>query len=115
MQRIQYGDLLDDDQQTAREHERMALDLSISMLEQADAIGVSSVQAFEAIAFTNKLWTTLIEDLADSGNGLPKELRAQLVSIGIWILRDLETSRTEPAKGFADVIAVSKAIRDGLT
>ena len=115
MQRIQYGDLLEDDQQVARERERMALDQSISMLEQADAIGGSSVHAAEAIAFTGKLWSTLIEDLADEGNGLPKPLRAQLVSIGIWILRDLEGARTDASKGFADVIAVSKAIRDGLT
>ncbi|MBN9267041.1 MAG: flagellar biosynthesis regulator FlhF, partial [Hyphomicrobium sp.] len=48
-------------------------------------------------------------------NGLPKALKAQLVSIGIWILRELESARTDDAKGFEDVIVVSKAIRDGLT
>ncbi len=115
MQRIQYGDLLEEDQQGARERERVALDQSISLLEQGEAAGVSSTQGAEAIAFTSKLWTVLIEDLADSGNGLPKELRAQLVSIGIWILRDLESARSDAAKSFADVIAVSKAIRDGLS
>ena len=106
---------VEDDQQLARERERAALDQSITMLEQGDAAGAGSVQGAEAIAFTTKLWTLLIEDLADAGNGLPKELRAQLVSIGIWILRDLESTRNDPSKGFADVIAVSKAIRDGLT
>jgi flagellar protein FlaF len=115
MQRIVYGELLEDDQQLARERERIALDQSISLLEQASADGASPVQAAEAIAFTGKLWTLLVEDLADPHNGLPKELRAQIVSIGIWILRELERARVEGLQDFADIVAVSKAIRDGLT
>ncbi len=115
MQRIQYGDLLEDDQQMARERERAALDQSILLLEQAATPGAPLASAAEAIAFTSKLWSLLIEDLASANNGLPKQLRAQLVSIGIWILRELEAARTDEAKGLSDVIVVSKAIRDGLT
>lgn len=115
MQRIQYGDLLEDDQQVARERERAALDQSILLLEQAATSGAPLASAAEAIAFTSKLWTVLIEDLASPDNGLPKGLKAQLVSIGIWILRELEAARTDASKGFSDVIVVSKAIRDGLT
>jgi flagellar protein FlaF len=115
MQRIQYGDLLENDQQEARERERVALDQSILLMEQAVAAGAPLVATAEAIAFTSKLWTLLVEDLASTDNGLPKELKAQLVSIGIWILRELEAARTDESKGFTDVIVVSKAIRDGLT
>lgn len=115
MQRINYGDLLEDDQQEARERERFALEQSISLLEQATAGNAPLSLAAEAIAFTGKLWTMLVEDLADPDNGLPKELRAQLVSIGIWILRELERARTDGLQDFSDIIAVSKAIRDGLT
>lgn len=115
MQRIQYGELLEDDGQLARERERMALDQSILLLEQAGAADAGAVQIAEAIAFTSKLWTVLVEDLANPDNGLPKPLKAQIVSIGIWILRDLEQARTDAAHDFSDVVAVSKAIRDGLT
>jgi len=115
MQRIQYGDLLEDDQQVARERERVALDQSILLLEQAAAPGAALAAAAEAIAFTGKLWTVLVEDLASPENSLPKQLKAQLVSIGIWILRELEAARTDGSKGLSDVIVVSKAIRDGLT
>jgi flagellar protein FlaF len=115
MQRIQYGDLLEDDQQSARESERMALDQSIQLLEQASRPGAAIAAAAEAIAFTSKLWSMLVEDLASAENGLPKTLRAQLVSIGIWILRELEAARTDEKKDFSDLIVVSKAIRDGLT
>ena len=115
MQRIQYGDLLENDQQEARARERVALDQSILLMEQAGATGAPLAATAEAIAFSSKLWTLLVEDLANTENALPKELKAQLVSIGIWILRELEAARTDESKGFADVIAVSKAIRDGLT
>ena len=115
MQRIQYGELLEDDRQLARERERMALDQSILLLEQAGAPGAGAVEIAEAIAFSSKLWTMLVEDLANPENGLPKPLRAQILSIGIWILRDLEQARTNAAHDFSDVVAVSKAIRDGLT
>jgi flagellar protein FlaF len=115
MQRIQYGELLEEDHQVTRERERAALDRSIVLLEQANAPDASSVKAAEAIAFTSKLWTVLVEDLANPDNGLPKQLRAQMVSIGIWILRDLESARAGANHDFSDVVAVSKAIRDGLT
>jgi len=114
MHRLQYADILEDDQKEARERERMALHRSIALMEQAEVEGASPLDATMAIAFASKLWTILIEDLAVPDNGLPKELRAQIVSIGIWILRELENIRSGRSKSFADVIAVSKAIRDGL-
>ena len=56
----------------------------------------------------------LIEDLAAPDNGLPRELRAQIVSIGIWILRELERIRGDDKANFGDLIEVSRAIRKGL-
>jgi flagellar protein FlaF len=114
MQNAQYAEALDDDQQGRRERERTALDQSIRLMELAAAEGASPVDVSAAIGFACKLWTLLIEDLAAPGNGLPKELKAQIVSIGIWILRELQSLRAEPGKSFDDAIAVSRAIRDGL-
>lgn len=114
MYRLQYAAILEDDQAAARERERTALSRSIVLMELADACGAKPVDAANAISFTNKLWTVLIEDLADTGNGLPKALRAQIISVGIWILRELEDIRNGKVTGFADVKAVSTSIRDGL-
>ena len=55
-----------------------------------------------------------VEDLADPGNMMPQALRAQIISIGIWILKELERVRAGEVGSFTDVIVVSKAIRDGL-
>ncbi len=114
MQNLQYAEMLEDDCIEARERERMAFDRSIRLLELAASPGASPTDVARAIAFTNKLWTVLIEDLASPSNGLPKELRAKIVSIGIWIVREIEKIRSSEQQSFTDVIQVSKAIRDGL-
>jgi flagellar protein FlaF len=107
--------MLQESSSEARERERVALDRSIAMMELAMTSEAMPADIAGAIVFTNKLWTVLIEDLAAPDNGLPRELRAQIVSIGIWILRELERIRSEDNKpSFGDLIEVSKAIRKGL-
>lgn len=114
MHRLQYAELLEDDQSETRERERLALDRSITLMERADACAGEPLARNSAIYFTGKLWTILVEDLANSDNGLPRELRAQIISIGIWVLRELESIRGDGTRGFKDVIDVSRAIRDGI-
>jgi flagellar protein FlaF len=114
MHKLQYTELLEDDAKDARERERLAIDRSIGLMEQAESSGAGSVDAAKAIVFTSKLWAVLIEDLAAPSNGLAKELRAQIVSIGIWILREIERIRSGEKTSFADLIQVSRAIREGL-
>jgi flagellar protein FlaF len=115
MHKTHYADMLEDGAAQARQRERMALDRSISLMQGAARADSGPADAAAAISFTARLWTVLIEDLAAPDNGLPKELRAQLVSIGIWILRELEAMRSGSQTSFAGLIEVSAAIRDGLT
>lgn len=110
----QYAELQQDDQTEAREHERLAIDHSIALMEQAEKKGQAPADVANAILFASRLWTVLIEDLASPSNGLPNEIRAQIISIGIWILREIEGIRSGEKQSFEDVILVSKAIREGL-
>lgn len=114
MYHASYAEALEDDQGEARGREREALERSIGLMEIASQPGATSADRAAAIVFTSKLWGVFLADLAAPGNGLPKPLRAQIISIGIWVMRELERIRDEPGNGFADVVAVSKAIRDGL-
>lgn len=41
----------------------------------------------KSLADNQKLWTLLRDDLAGSGNALPPQLRAQLLSIALWVER----------------------------
>ena len=45
---------------------------------------------------------------------LPQALRADLISIGLWIMREAEQIRLERSTNFRGIIEVSAAIRDGL-
>jgi len=110
----EYAELQQDDQTEAREHERLAIDHSIALMEKAEEKQNSPADVANAVLFTSRLWSVLIEDLASPSNGLPNEIRAQIISIGIWILREIEGIRSGEKRSFLDAVMVSKAIREGL-
>ncbi|TIV62781.1 MAG: flagellar biosynthesis regulator FlaF, partial [Mesorhizobium sp.] len=76
--------------------------------------GPESMEAVEALHFTSRIWTTFVEDLGSSDNALPKELRANLISIGLWLLRETEDIRQGRTNNFEGLIEVSQIIRDGI-
>jgi flagellar protein FlaF len=55
-----------------------------------------------------------MEDLGSSENELPVELRANLISIGLWLLREGEAVRQGQSQNFEGLIEVSQIIRDGI-
>jgi flagellar biosynthesis activator protein FlaF len=114
MQLASYAEILGDDQSDAREREGDAFDRSIALMEQAARPGATPVERATAISFARRLWMILIEDLGQPGNALPAATKAQIISIGIWVLRTLEQLRDDPRQGFADIIAVSASLREGL-
>ncbi|CCV05543.1 Flagellar FlaF family protein [Mesorhizobium metallidurans STM 2683] len=98
----------------ARNRERQLLTRSIDMLSAAALAGHGSTEAIEALHFTNSVWTTFVEDLGSSDNALPRELRANLISIGLWLLREAEDIRQGRTDNFEGLIEVSAIIRDGI-
>ena len=70
--------------------------------------------ACAAVLFVRRLWNFFLEDLSSSENDLPKELRAELISIGLWIMKEIEQIRLEKSSNFKSLIEVSENIRDGL-
>lgn len=114
MYRFAYAEIMDEGGSAARERERQAFDHCISLLEAAEAEGAGSPAAIEAIFFTRRLWTYLIEDLGSPENQLPDSLRASLISIGIWVIRELDNIRAEQATGFKGILDVVRSVREGL-
>lgn len=114
MYQFPYAEVLDETPQTARAREREAIDRSIELLQAADKAGVQSREAVEALLFVRKLWSILIEDLGKPENDLPKQLRADLISIGLWVMREAEQIRLEKSSNFKGIIEVSANIREGL-
>jgi flagellar protein FlaF len=114
MYQFSYAEVLDETPQAARERERQAIDRSIELLQAAEAGGVRSREAVEALLYVRRLWSYLIEDLAKPENDLPQALRADLISVGLWVMRESEQIRLEQSTNFKGLIEVSSAIRDGL-
>lgn len=114
MYQFSYADIQTDSVADARDRERQLLSRSIDLLIAARDVGPDSVQAIEAVHFMNKVWTAFVEDLGSADNELPTELRANLISIGLWLLRECEEVRQGRSNNFDGLIEVSQIIRDGI-
>lgn len=114
MYQFSYAEVLDETPQGARQRERQAIERSIELLQAADKAGPQSREAVEALHFARKLWAILVEDLAKPENDLPQKLRADLISIGLWLMREAEEIRLDKSTNFKGMIEVSETIRDGL-
>lgn len=114
MYQFSYADIQNDSVADAKDRERQLLSRSIDMLVAARDRGTRSLQAVEAIHFMNRVWTSFVEDLGSEDNALPTELRANLISIGLWLLREAEAIRQGESDNFDGLIEVSQIIRDGI-
>ena len=67
-----------------------------------------------ALHWNRRLWTTLAGDCANPDNRLPMELRANILSLSIWV--DKHTSQVMQRKGqIQDLIDVNRIIMQGLS
>jgi flagellar protein FlaF len=114
MYKFYYNEVLDEAPKQAREQERTALERSIALLQEAEQKGAQTREAVDAIFFVRKLWGIFIEDLAKAENGLPPKLRADLVSVGLWVMRETEEIRQGRSTNFKGLIDVSRIISEGL-
>lgn len=97
-----------------RQDEQRAFRHSIGLMEKARKAAPGSRESVEAVFFLNRLWGVLLEDLASRENELPEDLRAKLISIGIWVLRYSEDIRLGKKHDFVPLIEVSECIYSGL-
>jgi flagellar biosynthesis activator protein FlaF len=114
MYHFSYAEIQTDSVADSRDRERQLLSRSIDLLREARDAGSQSRQATEAILFLNRVWTTFVEDLGSPDNSLPKDLRANLISIGLWLLREAEEVRQGRSNNFDGMIDISQIIRDGI-
>jgi flagellar biosynthesis activator protein FlaF len=74
---------------------------------------LTHVPLIDALDWNRRLWSTLSTDCAAPGNSLPNELRAQIVSLGLWVGRYSSQVATQGAS-IDPLIDVNKSIMDGL-
>lgn len=109
-----YTEMAAETNQSIRDNERLAFERSVELLQSAQAKGRGSIDSVKALLFASQLWGVLMEDLAHPDNALPDELKASILSIGIWMLRRAEDIRQGRSDDFASMIEVSRMIAAGL-
>lgn len=114
MSKASYAEVLEDGGAEQRANERVALTHGIGLLQEAAEKDTPAHRRTEALLYINRLWAFLLEDLVKSDNALPAQLRADLISIGIWVLRETEAIRLGQSENFADLITINTIIRDGM-
>jgi flagellar biosynthesis activator protein FlaF len=99
---------------TPREQERDVIALVTQRLRAAQGSKDDAILLARAISDNTTVWYILISDLSSDGNQLPIELRAQIVSVGLAVIRECEKlSKNDVDLDF--LISVNQAIIDGLS
>ncbi len=109
-----YETVVDDSGQEARARERQALSVGIERLERLQNDVFRNEELVESLLYVRRLWTILIEDLAHPDNGLPDKLRADIISIGLWIVKEADRLREERSNDVTRLIEINRLIRDAL-
>jgi flagellar protein FlaF len=66
-----------------------------------------------AVTRNRELWSTLAVDCSDDANQLPKELRASIISLSLWVSRYTSSVMRERAD-IAPLIDINRTIMEGL-
>jgi flagellar protein FlaF len=67
----------------------------------------------EALDWNRRVWSTLAVDCIDEGNRLPRELRAQIVSLSLWVSR-YSSQVMQKGASLDPLINVNRTIMQGL-
>ena len=92
---------------------RLFGEVTRALMRAAEA-DVNDIQPrIDALDWNRRVWSTLASDCATPGNNLSMELRAQIISISLWVSRhtSLVMRRQEE---FEPLIEVNRTIMQGL-
>jgi flagellar biosynthesis activator protein FlaF len=115
MYQFSYAEVVEDSPSEMRARERQAMDRAIDLLRAAQAKGYGSREMIDALFYLRRLWAIFMDDLNNPENELTPQLRAGLISIGIWVNKEIERVRTGATKDLTEMIEINEIIRDGLT
>ena len=114
MYEFAYNEVIEDSRQRMRARERQAMDRVIAMLRAAQEKGPGSRERVEALFYLRRLWTIFLNDLNDPNNELPEQLRAGIISIGIWMMKEIDRVRGGATDDLTPMVEINVLVRDGL-
>jgi flagellar protein FlaF len=78
------------------------------------AAGEDASARARALAKNYELWSLLLADLMQPGNGLPGELKARIASLALWARRESDAAITDTARSLEPLMAVNRDMIDAL-
>ncbi len=98
---------------TSQTEYRLFADVTRALMDAKD-LPKLDVKLHDALLWNRQLWSTLATDCAVEGNMLPKQLRASIISISIWVGRySSQVARGE--EELQALIDINKNIMEGLS
>jgi flagellar biosynthesis activator protein FlaF len=115
MYQFSYAEVIDDSPGEMRARERQAMDRAIELLRAAQGKPPGAREVVDALLYARRLWTIFMQDLGGAENELPPQLRAGLISIGIWMHKEIDRIRLGKANDLTAMIEINEIVRNGLT
>lgn len=109
-----YMDTMEDDQQDARAREQEVFSEALRLIDEAEAKPADAAARAMAIHHNIRMWSFFMEDLAQPENQCSKEFKAGFISIGIFVLKHLQSMRSQPDMGFGTVREINETMLKGL-
>ena len=76
-----------------------------------EGAGTGPLGRVRALADNSRLWTTVLDLLRDPENPLPQALRANIISVGLSVQREMQ----QDAPNFEFLISINENIAEGLS
>ena len=98
-----------------REMDAAAFSQAAYVLDQARQSPDDSESAARALKYTQLLWSIIQADVSEKDNALPDELKANLMSLSIFVDKQTSKGLTEPTEELFDsLISINLNISEGL-
>src|SRR5208282_1108174 len=107
MYEFAYNEVVEESHETMRARERAAMDRVIGMLRTAREKGPLSRERIDALFYLRRIWMIFLDDLNDPNNELPQQLRAGIISIGIWMMKEIDRVRGGATNDLTPMIEIN--------
>ncbi|NWG45434.1 MAG: flagellar biosynthesis regulator FlaF [Alphaproteobacteria bacterium] len=99
--------------ESPRDTEYRLFGLVTGSLMEAEGAPRTDPRLIRAIDWNRRMWSTLAADCAGDGNALPKTVRAQIISLSLWVSRYSSEVMRNGAP-LEPLIDVNRSIMQGL-
>jgi flagellar protein FlaF len=66
---------------------RLFAEVTLALIEAAKTDPTDIAARIDVLDWNRRIWNALSDDCGNPGNGLPKPLRASIISLAIWVAR----------------------------